>query len=294
MTPSEPLNSSTSPDAVASSASKPKPDNGSAQLIALDLIDEPARAMRDTMDEQALAELAESIARVGLIQPLVLERAGARFRVIAGHRRLIACQIVKLSPVPAIVRDRGEVDPLAITIAENYHREAVNPAEEAAFFHQVVTERCSNDIELAAALLHVKVSYIDDRLLLLRGDQAVLEALREQKISLAVARELNRCKTPATRVWLLDAAIRGGATGAIVARWRKEYDGILEPLELGVGNPTAAPSEAAGAAAVALTCFFCGERDNPHMMLNLWLHSYCKKLVDHLCFGGSTQTPNGA
>lgn len=261
------------------SASLQSPDNGTAQLVELELIDEPARAMRETMDDVALAELAQSIAEVGLIQPLVLERAGARFRVIAGHRRLIACQICKLVRVPSIIREQGAIDPSAVTLAENYYREPVNPVEEAAFLQTLLDEKCNGDIEVLAALIRHKVSYVDDRLLLLRGDAAVLDALRQQKISLAVARELNRVKEPGQRSVFLDAAIRGGATAAVVRTWRTDGE-VSEPATLAnSAESTLQTVPSAASAETSLRCMFCADTDNPHMMELLWLHSYCKKVV---------------
>ena len=253
------------------------PDEGYIELVGIDLIDEPVQAIRETMDEQALADLADSIATVGLINPLVLEKNGERYRVIAGHRRLIACQIIGHKTVRCIVRDRGQVDPVAVTLAENYYRETVNPVEEAEFLRRLLDERCHNDIELLAGLVKQKVSYIDDRLLLLRGDPAILESLRMQLISLAVARELNRVKHLETRRWLLDAALRGGATAALVRKWRADHDNPHTPEAAATVQTADGAAAAAAVNAAQLRCYFCDDTQNAHMMRAVWLHEYCER-----------------
>jgi ParB family chromosome partitioning protein len=249
--------------------------------------------MRETMDEVQLAELAESIARIGVVEPLVVERAGDRVRVIAGHRRLIACQIVKLDPVPCVVRAPGSVDPAAVTIAENYYREDVNPVEEAAFLDKLLTERCGGDTDVLAALIRHGRGYVEDRLLLLQGDARVLDALRQHKISLAVARELNKYKDSGTRLSHLDAAISGGATAVVVRGWRAQAD------EFAAYNPAPAAGEPgnssgqAPAVSAQLRCMFCEETDNPHMMKSVWLHSYCEKVLTRILDHSAEPAPEG-
>ncbi len=245
------------------------------------------------MDEVQLAELAQSIAAIGVVEPLVVERSGDRFRVIAGHRRLIACQIVKLTPIPCVVRNAGEVDPAAVTIAENYYREDVNPVEEAEFLSKLLSERCGDDTDVLAALIRHRREYVEDRLLLLQGDAGVLGALKEHKISLAVARELNKVKESGQRTVYLDAAISGGATAAVVRTWRTQYGDIPTPGSDAAALTPGDSSAQALAAAGVLTCLFCRETDNPHMMVNLWLHTYCKKILERILEPQHETAPEG-
>lgn len=273
--------------------SQPKPDSQAFELIPLELLDEPAAAMRDTMDEVALQELCESITKIGVVEPLVVERAGDRFRVIAGHRRLIACQAAKFSPVPCVVRNAGAVDPAAVTIAENYYREDVNPVEEAAFLDKLLEERCGGDVDVLAALIRHRREYVEDRVLLIRGDAGVLEALRDHKITLAVARELNKVKDPGRRQVYTDAAVRGGATAAVVRTWRASSDDLpaLEP-EAGAAAPGESATQTA-APAGELRCMFCDETEDPHLMELTWLHKHCKKILVRLLDRASQPAAEG-
>jgi len=273
--------------------SKPSSADPAYELVRVELIDEPAAAMRETMDEVQLQELCQSIAAIGVIEPLVLERAGARYRVIAGHRRLIACQALNYSPIPAIVREPGTIDPAAVTIAENYYREDVNPVEEAAFLAKLLEERCGGDTDVLAALIHHRREYVEDRLLLLRGDAAVLAALREHKITLAVARELNKITDSGRRVVYLDAAISGGATASVVRTWRTQAD-ELPPLtpDPAAGEPGLGAGQAAVAAA-QLRCLFCDETEDPHLMQNVWIHKHCSRFLARLLDRSNQAAPEG-
>src|SRR5947209_3370813 len=137
--------------------------------IALDLLDEPAIPERETMEEADLADLAMSIAEIGLIKPLIVKAVGDRFEVTAGHRRLLACRIANYSPVPCRVQSGAEVDPLAVLVAENAHVERVNAVEEARFYARLLEEKCENDVDLLCVKVRRRRSYVEDRLLILRG-----------------------------------------------------------------------------------------------------------------------------
>jgi ParB family chromosome partitioning protein len=248
-------------------------------LVALDLIDEPELPERETMEEAELAELAISIGDVGLIEPLIVKDKGPRVEVIAGHRRLLACRLVKLDPVPCIIMAAGNVDPLAILVAENAHRENVNPVEEARFYEKVLEGLCQNDVDLLCLKVRRNRGFVEDRLLLLRGYPTVVEALHQKKISIAVARELNKVKHPNQLMLLLDTSVRQGATARQVAEWRKEYDG-KEDFQLAAADPNdQATNPAAIAPTFRMECLFCEDGDDPHLMEMFYLHKPCKKIV---------------
>jgi ParB/RepB/Spo0J family partition protein len=257
-------------------------DSGALSLIPLALIDEPAHAVRSTFDEVQLAELATSISDMGLIQPIIVKPAGERFEVIAGHRRLIACQIARLDPVPCLVREPGAVDPNAVKIAENYYRENVNPAEEAAFLEELLRTRCGGDTDNLAALIKHSRSYVEDRLMLNRGDPEILAALKRRDISLTVARELNRVKDSDLRLVYLHAAIRGGATAGVIRNWRTTEVQNFSSTESGDAAAASAINAAAAFQPHEMRCLFCGEADEPERIEHLWLHKHCRRYVEKL------------
>lgn len=261
-------------------SSQESESQGRYALVPLDLIDEPSVPERETMDPDELAELAMSIADVGLIQPLTLKPVAARYEVTAGHRRLLGCRMVKLSPVPSIIMENGSVDPLAILVAENAHREDVGVVEEARFYQRVLVEMCGNDVDVLCAKVRRNRAFVEDRLLLLSGYPPVTDALQDKKISLAVAKELNKLKHPNQLMLLLDAAVRQGATARTVAEWRKELNA---DEDLQVITAAAAANPIDGALSVPgfqQQCFFCEDGADPHLMVTVHLHKPCLKMVE--------------
>ena len=87
---------------------------------------------RKVFDEEALETLADSIAKHGLIQPLLVEPLeGERYRIIAGERRWRACRIAGIESVPVVIRTVTEQQNMEIALIENLQREDLNPIEEA-------------------------------------------------------------------------------------------------------------------------------------------------------------------
>jgi len=108
------------------------------------------RQPRQVFDEEAMAELAASIETVGLLQPVVVRRAGhGRFELIMGERRWRACQLAGVEVIPAIVRETSDDELLRNALIENLHREQLNPLEEAAAYQQLLDDFSATHEELA-------------------------------------------------------------------------------------------------------------------------------------------------
>ena len=99
----------------------------------------PIRAQpRQHFDEEALDELAESIAERGVLQPILLRPDGDGFEIIAGERRWRAAQRARLHAIPAIVRDIDDAATAEIALIENIQREDLNAIEEAEGYRQLI------------------------------------------------------------------------------------------------------------------------------------------------------------
>jgi ParB family chromosome partitioning protein len=253
-----------------------------AKDIPLELLDEPEIPERETMEEAELAELAFSIREVGLIQPLTVIQRGERYEVTAGHRRLLACRLTQYSPVPCRIRTSGTTDPLAVLVAENAHRENVNPVEEARFYSRLLDEQCGNDVDALCVKVRRRREYVEDRLNILRGYPEVVAALQAKKISLAVARELNKVADPNRLLVLLDTSIQQGASARQVMEWRKASD-LMTPIVLPDDGTAEQTTEgAAPPAAFAPQCIFCEGTEHPHMMEFAYVHSPCKSILERM------------
>lgn len=247
--------------------------------IPIELLDEPTLAERETMEEVDLADLALNIAEIGLIKPLIVKKMGERFEVTAGHRRLLACRIANYTPVPCRVQSGGVIDPLAVLIAENAHVERVNVIEEARFYQRVLIEKCSNDVDLLCLKVRRRREYVEDRLILLQGDERVIAALHQKQISLAVARELNKFRDPNRLMIMLDVAKTQGATARQMAQWRRDSD-QMEPLLAADSDPAdQANNPAAIPSGFTMECLFCQSAEFPYMMELFYLHKPCKGIL---------------
>ena len=108
------------------------------------------RQPRQIFDEETMAELAESIRIVGLLQPVVVRKTGAdQYELVMGERRWRACQLADLTTVPAIVKETSDGDLLRDALIENLHRQQLNPLEEAAAYQQLLDDFGATHEDLA-------------------------------------------------------------------------------------------------------------------------------------------------
>lgn len=249
------------------------------RLIDLDLIDDPAAPERETMDPQALAELSGSIGKVGLIKPLIVKPVGARFEVIAGHRRKIGCDLAGYSPVPCRVKVNGHVTDLSIMVHENAHTEPVNAIEEARFYMRYLESECGNDVDVLCEALKRRREFVEGRLNLLIGYPRVVHALENSLISIGVAEQLNRVVDPNHLLLLLDQAVNQGASVRTVTQWVREAN-AADPIQLPPDEPVdpAAPPPPAPAVH-APKCFFCRTSKHSHTMRFHYMHETCADIV---------------
>jgi ParB family chromosome partitioning protein len=116
-------------------------DSGLLREVPLDAITPNPRQPRKQFDDDSLAELAESIAELGVLQPiLVRELDDGDLELIAGERRWRASQLAGRETIPAIVRQAEEVGSLEQALVENLHRDDLHPLEEAAAYQALLEE----------------------------------------------------------------------------------------------------------------------------------------------------------
>lgn len=109
--------------------------------IDVDLIERGPWQPREYFDEEALQELADSIATQGVVQPIVVrEKAGGRFEIVAGERRWRATQKAGLSQVPAVIKAFDDQTAAAVSLIENIQRENLNPLEESTALKRLIDE----------------------------------------------------------------------------------------------------------------------------------------------------------
>ena len=121
---------STPAKTVPTEANKVKVSSG-LDYIPIDLVDRSPYQPRQSMSEEALTELADSIRSQGLIQPIVVRKTVDRYELIAGERRWRAAQQVGLQEIPAVIKQVDDQSAASMALIENLQRENLNPIEEA-------------------------------------------------------------------------------------------------------------------------------------------------------------------
>ena len=186
----EPLVRETDTNRNQSGASdRAAPLSGLADIPVADISPLPGQP-RTYFDEEALDQLAESIAQRGVIQPIIVTPAfNGRYRLVAGERRWRAAQRARLHSIPAIVRDLDKREVMALALIENLQREDLNPIEEAKAYQKLADDEGMTQAEIAK-LVDKSRSHVANfqRLLALPDD--VLAMVAENKLSMGHARAL--------------------------------------------------------------------------------------------------------
>jgi ParB family chromosome partitioning protein len=192
---------------VAAPAAAP----GGPQHVDTDLIDPSPFQPRTNFREAALEELASSIRSTGIIQPLVLRRAGTRYQILAGERRWRAAQRAGLERVPAVIRDVPDEKALEITLVENLQREDLNPVEQARAFERLMAEFGLTQEEVAERTGKDRAT-VANTLRLLKLEKLLLELIEEGKLTAGHGRALLAVADPKMRLGFARRAARGGLT----------------------------------------------------------------------------------
>lgn len=140
--------------------------------------------------EDALEELAASIAARGVIQPIIVRPKGeGKYQLVAGERRWRAAQKAQLHEIPALVRDLGEREVMALALIENLQREDLNPVEEARAYQRLADEEGMTQAEIAR-MVEKSRSHVANIQRLLGLPGAVLDLVEAGKLSMGHARAL--------------------------------------------------------------------------------------------------------
>ena len=137
---------------------------------------------RKFFTQEALEELAESIRRHGILQPLSVRRQGTSYELIAGERRLRAAILADLSDVPCILMNMDDKESGMAALVENIQRQALDFVEEAWGISHLMSAYAMSQ-EQVARLLGKSQSAVANKLRLLRHSPQVLEALRQANLT---------------------------------------------------------------------------------------------------------------
>lgn len=144
---------------------------------------------RHNFDKEKLEELAESIRANGVIQPVIVRKEGASYRIVAGERRWRAARLAGLQAIPAIVRELTDLEVLEYALIENIQRQDLNPIEEAQAFEKLIKEHGLTQEKLAGTVGRSRPA-IANALRLLNLHEEVRRFVETEELSAGHARAL--------------------------------------------------------------------------------------------------------
>jgi len=178
--------------------------------IGIDLIDPNPLQPRSVFQPERLAELAQSIRANGIIQPLVVQRNGLRYILIAGERRWRASQLAGLKTVPVLVRTAKELEVLELALVENVQRVDLSPLEQAVSIERLHQQFNLTYTEIAKRLGKAETT-LHNTVRLLQLPPEARDALKAKDISEGHARQVLALKDmPEKQAELLRLIIQNG------------------------------------------------------------------------------------
>jgi ParB family chromosome partitioning protein len=183
----------------------------------------PPEEMRSGVTFEGMDELAMSIRKHGLIQPITVRPSGDKYELIAGYRRTKACEMNGMLTVMARVIESSDELALLQKAAENLFREEVNAFDEGGYL-KLILEKNNWKIQDLASAINKSEGYVSRRIKLQSCFEDVKDALKDGRINLSIAEELARVTDTATRLRILSLVINNGATVDVVRSWRVQYE----------------------------------------------------------------------
>ena len=194
----------------------------------------PARSIRPNpaqprkiFHHDTLEELAESIRRHGILQPLSVRRVGTGYELIAGERRLRAAQMASLTEIPCIIMNMDDKESGMAAMVENLQRRDLDFIEEAWGISALMANWAMSQ-EQVAKLLGKSQSAVANKLRLLRHSGPVLTAIREAGLTERHARALLRLPTEPEKLTAIRAIVQAGMS---VARTERYIEQLLSQKE---------------------------------------------------------------
>jgi ParB family chromosome partitioning protein len=193
----------TRPDAI-------EPGERVHQINSANIVPSALQPRKD-FGREALQELVDSIRQHGIIQPLIVRQAGARFELIAGERRWRAAQEIGLTEVPAIIRSANDLEVLELSLIENLQRADLNAIEEAQGYARLANEFGMRQEDIALKVGRSRAA-VANALRLLDLHPQVQIWLAQDLLSVGHAKVVLALKTPEEQLLAAETVLRRNAT----------------------------------------------------------------------------------
>ena len=175
--------------------------------VPIDKVEPNPNQPRTNFKKEELEELAESIKKNGLLQPILVRKVGDKYQIIAGERRWQACKSIGLEKVPIRVRDVDDDETIVLALVENIQRSDLNPIEEAYGYRRMMERGKMTQSQVAQAVSKGR-STIANALRLLELPEEAQQLLFEDQITAGHARAILSVPTKEGRAKLTDKLVK--------------------------------------------------------------------------------------
>jgi len=228
-------------------------------------------------EDPGIAELAASIGRIGIINPLVVVDVDGELHLIAGHRRLVAARMAGKMVVPCIIRASEKAVDSEVTFAENFFRKDLSPVELAGALKDCLTKE-NMTIQQLAAGFHKSEHWVHSMIAIADWPGDVLEAIHNERISVSAAHNLACVTDNDYRIFLVRNAVEQGATARTTAAWLQAWQAYQPPEQAIKAEPVAA-----GTPQVQLVpqapCLCCSQLFEVNMMSHVPVCGPCIRIL---------------
>ena len=210
-----------------------QPQEGGSLSLPISEVQPGLKQPRKRFDDEALADLADSIRTHGIIQPLTVRRlSSGYYQIIAGERRWRAAKLAGLHEVPAVIIEADDRTVMELGLIENLQREDLNPIEEAAGYQTLIDEYGLTQEEVSKRVGKSR-SAVTNALRLLSLPDAVHLLLEEGRLSAGHARAILSCPVKELQKKLAQKVVSDGLsvrqTEALAKRLAKAEEALDEP-----------------------------------------------------------------
>jgi ParB family chromosome partitioning protein len=214
-------------------------------MVPLSKIDPPEGAQRDSIDPIKIIELAESIREKGLINPILVRPVNGRFEIVAGHRRFLAHQHLRLKEIAVTVKELDDVGVILYRAIENLQRENLSPMEEARAYNLMKVKGGLSTNEIVRQTGKHKETIIR-YLRLYEMPPEFQGAVDKRSVSIQVAEKLMEIEDPQMRLYYLGMASENGITIRVAEMWVSDFKKSLQGTlfeDMGGDVGSAVPAE---------------------------------------------------
>lgn len=244
--------------------------DSTTKKIPIDIIDDPNIAMRTSVDDDNIEELMADMRAVGLIEPIVVRPKGERYEIIAGHRRTRAARLLGWAHIESKIVNASDDKAFTMRAMENLSRHDVNPVDEACYIGELM-KNANKTAEDISKLLHRSLTWVDQRLEVFEMPTYLQSLIKQKRVTLGAALELNKIQNEMTRKHFVSFAALNGCSIPQAKRWTLTANSEANNPNINVEQIATAPNETPQSV-IMVRCARCAQMLPLPEADSVWVH----------------------